>query len=105
MGQCCCGRFKELDEPIIINDKMHEPLGPPGNFCGPYISHVVRGQDRLINELQSEVAELREAISDIAPWISASLTDKSCKEYYDACNRIFSLDQKAKQALSRAMGE
>jgi len=34
-----------------------------------------------------------EAISNIAPWLSASLTDDSCAEYRSACESIFKLAQ------------
>ena len=69
MGQCCCGRFKDLDESLIINDKVHEPLGPPGNFCGPFISHKVRWLEDSINSLESENRELREALKDLVEMV------------------------------------
>ncbi len=57
--QCCCGRIKDCDEPLIINDYMHEPLGPEGAFCGKVSHHDVR-------DLRIEFRRLREVIFDIS---------------------------------------
>lgn len=41
--RCCCGKKKLLNgEPIIINDILHEVLGPRGHFCGPRLHHELR---------------------------------------------------------------
>jgi len=40
--RCCCGKKDIIDEPIIINNMMHEPFGPEGNFCGPVDRHTIR---------------------------------------------------------------
>jgi len=53
--QCCCGRFKELEEPFQINDYRHEPYGKEGNFCGPSYKHDIR-------DLLSENKELKDLI-------------------------------------------
>lgn len=52
LGPCCCGRIKELSEPLIINLYVHERLDEPGAFCGPVHSHDFRDleaeRDRLL---------------------------------------------------------
>ncbi len=57
--QCCCGRIKGCDEPVVLNDYMHEPLGPEGAFCGKVSHHDLR-------DLHIEVERLREVIREIA---------------------------------------
>ncbi len=52
MGQCCCGRIHDCDEPVIMNEYCHEPLGPEGNFCGPQKNHTLRDQNLRIDELE-----------------------------------------------------
>jgi hypothetical protein len=54
MPQCCCARYKELSEPVVNNDYLHEPLGPRGNFCGPRIQHELRDARRRIEKLEAE---------------------------------------------------
>ena len=50
---------------------------------GPYCKRIDPLKDLIeagkrIASLESEVAELREAINNIAPWLSASITSNSC---------------------------
>jgi len=41
------------------------------------------------------IKKLEKAIHNIAPWLSASLSDGTpCQEYITACNQIFELDSK-----------
>lgn len=54
--RCCCGK-KQIDEPIIINNYVHEPFGPVGNFCGPLKDHKIR-------DLQNRIIELEETIKN-----------------------------------------
>jgi len=37
--------------------------------------------------------ECQAAITAIAPWLSASLSDDCCQEYIEACEAIFKLDR------------
>ena len=84
MSQCCCGRFKELDEPIIINDKMHEPLGREGAFCGPFINHQLRSALNTIDSLKSERNDLVDVLEnfvnfdfDLSPFEEEELAECS----------------------------
>lgn len=44
-----------------------------------------------------KIRRLEKAISDIAPWLSASLSDGTpCQEYIKACEQIFNLDPNCK---------
>ena len=52
-GPCCCGRLKWCDEPVIYNDKMHEPLSDPEAFCGPVYRHTIRDQQQEIERLRA----------------------------------------------------
>ena len=49
--RCCCGK-KDIDEPIVINDYMHEPMDKKGSFCGPYINHELRDRREEIERLR-----------------------------------------------------
>jgi len=55
--RCCCGK-KDIDGPIAINNIMHEPLGPIGNFCGPVDRHTIR-------DLLADNKRLKQALSAI----------------------------------------
>ena len=47
----------------------------------------------LIESMAIEIATLRKAIADIAPWLSASLESMTpCQEYREACEQVFSVD-------------
>lgn len=48
--RCCCGKVMIPDDlaGCIFNDYGHEPLGPPGNFCGPRLHHELRDLKREI---------------------------------------------------------
>ena len=48
--RCCCGK-KDISEPIIINDYVHEPFGVEGNFCGPLDKHDIRDLTNKVEEL------------------------------------------------------
>ena len=50
------------------------------------------GNLRIQRTSESRIKEMEAAIARIAPWLSASLDDKSCEEYLSACNAIFELD-------------
>lgn len=54
---------------------------------------------RISVEQGEKIAELKSAIREIAPWLSASLEDHEHDgkgEYLKACNEIFRLDQEGK---------
>ena len=61
-GGCCCGRYKNLSEPVIHNDYMHEPLGPEGNFCGPVVNHTIRFLESKIESLEVELKTLKSKV-------------------------------------------
>lgn len=52
--RCCCGKY-EISEPMGINNITHEPLGPEGNFCGPYIHHLLRDLEAEKEEAERSV--------------------------------------------------
>ena len=72
LGPCCCGRIKELSEPLIINGRMHERLGEPGSFCGPVHSHDFRDleaeRDRLVVVNEKLIALVDESLAFVAVW-------------------------------------
>jgi hypothetical protein len=43
--------------------------------------------------LVEENSNMKKAIHDIAPWVSASLDDDSCEEYKKAAYALFELDE------------
>ena len=49
--QCCCGRYKPLDEPLVTNETLHEPYGEPGAFCGSVTTHELRELRALIDAI------------------------------------------------------
>ena len=56
--------------------------------CGTY--------EELREELlkvKGELVNVKLAISNISPWLAASLTEETCKEYRDACKAIFEIDR------------
>lgn len=59
--------------------------------------NVIKAKQALIDYIEG----LEKAISDIAPWLSASLSDDNvkhpCEEYIQACEQIFKLDNKPEE--------
>ncbi|NOR27543.1 MAG: hypothetical protein GQ540_03325 [Lutibacter sp.] len=53
--QCCCGRYKDIDEEFISNGFVHQPLGVEGNFCGPVDKHTIKYLKAKITELEKEL--------------------------------------------------
>lgn len=45
-------------------------------------------------DIAHQLAIMSKAISDIAPWLSASLNGEECDEYRRACELIFKIDQR-----------
>ncbi len=64
--QCCCGRIKECDEPVIMNDYCHEPLGPEGNFCGPFSHHQIRDLHKHCDKLEKALKWYHSRIVDMS---------------------------------------
>ena len=55
--RCCCGRIKDFDSPVILNDIKHELLGPDGNFCGPLLHHDLhdlRNENEMLKDTMAE---------------------------------------------------
>jgi hypothetical protein len=57
---CCCNKIIDFEEPIVINDIVHEKSGPAGNFCGSLINHELRD---LRNKLDIAMYELNDIIA------------------------------------------
>lgn len=58
LNRCCCGRIEGCDDdilPVLINDTLHERLGPYGAFCGPHKDHQLR-------DARAEIALLKLAL-------------------------------------------
>lgn len=58
----------------------------------PY-DHVFTKYD---GESDERIKELEQAVSSIAPWLSASLScelSEPCEEYKQACDKIFNVDK------------
>ena len=72
--QCCCGIFKELSEPLIINDIQHEPLGP-GSFCGPKKHHEIRDLMKLLDSSNDDCKRLKAALREICRTVGGACTD------------------------------
>lgn len=47
----------------------------------------------------AEIKKMMNAIHNIAPWLSASINDDSCKEYVAVCDEIFKIDLGIKQGI------
>lgn len=43
-------------------------------------------------QVEQYALDAAKAIAEIAPWLSASLSDDSCENYQNACEEIFKLD-------------
>ena len=63
-NQCCCGRFKELNEPVVTNNIRHEPFGPEGAFCGQKEHHDIRDLLKENEKLKKENAKLKAIIGE-----------------------------------------
>lgn len=64
MVQCCCGKlnFDSVESmPIQLNDTIHEPLGPKGNFCGPSKSHLIRDLEKENYSLKTKLDRAHQA--------------------------------------------
>ena len=63
ISRCCCGRISnfgdENSDAVIINEKVHELLGPAGNFCGPVDRHTIRDMERRLKEADLMLDEVR----------------------------------------------
>lgn len=75
-GRCCCGRFQHAELPQIINDTVHEELGPTGNFCGPIINHELRDTRAELSALRSKYDALLSLIAQSVPFL---------EEAWEAC--------------------
>ena len=60
MGRCCCGRYNDLTETLVVNDYQHELLGVDGAFCGPKIKHDLRDAWRELGKVKRERDEYRD---------------------------------------------
>ncbi len=60
-AQCCCGRYKPLDEPFIMNDTLHEPYEPGETeaFCGSVQAHELVALESQIATQAEEIATVR----------------------------------------------
>jgi len=76
--QCCCGKYKNLSEPLICNDYQHEPLGPSGNFCGPHLHHRLR-------DLENTVARLRDQLQNCVNHLDRAKRQNARNEMYETC--------------------
>lgn len=64
-NQCCCGKYQNLEEPLIHNNTLHEPLGPRGNFCGPVDKHIIRDLMDENEDLKDTIKTLQTKIFDL----------------------------------------
>ncbi len=86
-------------------------------FSGKWGSNALWARDSLMDEADdwklkagmavTQAADYLAAIMAITPWLSASLTERpdSCKEYRDACETLFALEQEALSAANRDKSE
>ena len=59
-----------------------------------YVASTVVEAIKEIGRLRRINFEQEQAIRNITPWLSASLTSGvPCEEYIDACNKLFELDK------------
>ncbi len=78
--QCCCGKYKPLSEPLIVNDYLHEPYGEPGAFCSSVQTHELHDLREKVTSLESSHAELLGVIKwvveecDLGPMALRALT-------------------------------
>lgn len=62
MPRCCCGRYQLEFESFMVNDIIHQVLGPERNFCGPAWRHDLRLAEERIAALEAELAKAREQL-------------------------------------------
>jgi len=60
--RCCCGK-KDIEEPVFVNDYVHEPYGPEGNFCGPMHSHEIRDLLAEVEQLRTDIKYVHKAFT------------------------------------------
>ncbi len=63
--QCCCGKYKPLDERFVMNETMHEPLGEPGAFCGSLQAHELHDLREKLAEREAERDRIRDAAVEL----------------------------------------
>jgi hypothetical protein len=62
-------------------------------------------RDDVMEAAADEIEKLRAAVSGIAPWLSASLSEdpyKNCTEYVAACEAVFECDPEIKTTQETA---
>lgn len=53
------------------------------------IERKSKRKDLQIQQQAKKIKRLKEALTNINPWLSASIKEDSCQEYIDACNLCF----------------
>lgn len=56
--------------------------------------------EKELKEKQKIIDEYQEAIGNITFWLSASITNSSCKQYVEACNKCFEVDIRFEKKLN-----
>ena len=62
------------------------------NKDAPFYSYKERELENKIKHLEFKLKRYQHAISSITPWLSASINDRCCQQYVEACNRCFDVD-------------
>ena len=83
--RCCCGKYEDMDadEVIVHNNKVHQILGPPGNFCGPYDHY-------LISILEKSRYKLENSLKDVLFMLLVFSSSITNPESYQEFRKIIS---------------
>ena len=83
-------------EVTVTNELVDYMVHEMNYRCMKIFTSVNKIIDNM-NLMMTENEVMKKTIHDIAPWLSASLSDPGCapcKEYTDACNAIFEIDKR-----------
>lgn len=50
----------------------------------------------------TKAAQFLRTMMELAPWLSASITDQSCHEYVAVCEKVFAHDKEARACIAAA---
>ena len=74
---------------ILVNSKLQKIIET--YQCSPYGKAILRNED--VDYLIKMLAQSRDTIRAIAPWIAASFEGEVCSEYAEAANNLLELER------------
>ena len=101
--RCCCGDKMLVDgEPVISGGRLHESLGPTGNFCGTVVDHDLRDLRVALAASQERVRELEAENVALRANASASVVRRLVEQ--GALRTPSTAGAEGEQGLDRAGG-